>query len=118
MTTPHDAPTLFGIDLSLDALVSDAIKLLRTCEPKDRPYHLCQSGGKDSACIEALAKMSGVRYESHHNLTTIDPPELIWHLRRNYPDTRINKPPMGFFRFAIEHKYGFPTRRARFLQSL
>lgn len=45
------------------------------------PYYLAYSGGKDSDVILALAKMAGVKFEAVHNLTTVDAPETIYHVR-------------------------------------
>ena len=44
---------------------------------RDRGYYVADSGGKDSACVLALCKMAGVRFDSHYNITTVDPPELV-----------------------------------------
>lgn len=51
-----------------------AIERLRAFEPKDEPYYLCYSGGKDSDAIRILAQIAGVKHEIHHNLTTVDAP--------------------------------------------
>jgi len=51
------------------------------------PLYVCQSGGKDSCVIEELVKRSGVPYTSNYNVTGIDHPALIYHLRKHYPKT-------------------------------
>ena len=33
-----------------------------------------------------LAKMAGVKFKAHMQVTTIDPPELMQFVRANYPD--------------------------------
>ena len=38
-----------------------AIGYLKAFEPKDEPYYLCYSGGKDSDCIRILAELAGVK---------------------------------------------------------
>ena len=49
--------------------------------------HVVQfSGGKDSCVILALAKMAGINYEAHYNVTSVDPPELVRFIKREYPD--------------------------------
>lgn len=68
-----------------------AINYLKTFEPKTEPYYLCYSGGKDSDVILALAKLAGVNYEGVHNLTTVDAPETVYHVRKQ-PDVRIDPP--------------------------
>ena len=80
--------TLFG---TVDK-VADAIKRLQTFQPKDRPYWLAFSGGKDSCVILALAKMAGVNYEAHYNVTSVDPPELVRFIKREYPDVSFDIP--------------------------
>ena len=45
-----------------------AIGYLKAFEPKDEPYYLCYSGGKDSDCIRILAELAGVKADIKHNL--------------------------------------------------
>ena len=58
-------------------LIDDAVRVLQAFEPKTEPYYLCYSGGKDSDAARILAELSGVNYELHHNLTTVDAPETV-----------------------------------------
>jgi len=111
MSVPETLP---GIDLSLDALTADAVKLLRLMVPPDgKPYWGCFSGGKDSCVIKELGRLAKVPVEWHYNVTTIDPPELVHFIRRQHPDVAFDRPPMNFFTFAASPKWGFPTRIAR-----
>ena len=67
--------------------VQVAIDRLQTFEPKNEGgYYLAFSGGKDSQCIYHLAKMAGVKFDAHYNVTTIDPPELMRFIKKEYPD--------------------------------
>ena len=59
----------------------DAIARLKAFEPKDEPYYLCYSGGKDSDVIRILAQLAGVKHEIHHNLTTVDAPETVAYIK-------------------------------------
>jgi phosphoadenosine phosphosulfate reductase len=59
-------------------------------EPRTEPYYLAYSGGKDSDVILTLAKLAGIKYEAVHNLTTVDAPETIYHVRKQ-ADVRIDK---------------------------
>ena len=68
--------------------VNEAIERLRAFEPDDG-YVVADSGGKDSTCVYALAKMAGVKHESVYNVTSVDPPELIRFLKKHHPDTRF-----------------------------
>ena len=97
--------TLFG----LDDKVKSAIDILKNYEPEEG-YYLAFSGGKDSVCIYALAKMAGVKFDAHYNDTTIDPPELRPFIVKNYPDVEIKKEG-SFFQLLV--KKGYPLRQAR-----
>lgn len=73
--------TLFG---TTDK-VADAISLLRQHEPPEG-YYLCFSGGKDSVVTYSLACRAGVKFDAHHNVTTVEPPELRKFIRDHYPN--------------------------------
>lgn len=79
--------TLFG---TIDK-VQTAIDRLKAFEPKDRPYWLAFSGGKDSVCVLRLAQMAGVKFEAHYNVTSVDPPELVWFIKREYPYVQFTR---------------------------
>ncbi|MEG0296793.1 MAG: phosphoadenosine phosphosulfate reductase family protein [Clostridium sp.] len=89
-----------------------AINRLKEFEPKHEPYILAFSGGKDSLAIYILAKMAGVKFKAVYALTTVDPPELVWHIKRNYPDVEIIYPKESMFAL-IERKLLPPTRITR-----
>lgn len=76
-------------------------------------YWLAFSGGKDSQAIYHLAKEAGVKFDAHFSLTTVDPPELIYFIRENYPDVIIDKPELTMWQL-IEKKLIPPTRIARY----
>ena len=67
-----------------------AIERLKGFEPPDG-YYLAYSGGKDSDCIKILAGLAGVKYESVHNLTTVDAPETVQYIK-SQPDVTIKIP--------------------------
>lgn len=71
--------------------VQTAIDRLRNFEPPEG-YHLAFSGGKDSQCIYHLAKQAGVKFDAHYNVTSVDPPELVQFIRRQYPDVHFDIP--------------------------
>ena len=62
-----------------------AIERLQEFEPPEG-YYLAFSGGKDSVAIKALAEMAGVKFDAHYNVTTVDPPELIYFIRKYDPE--------------------------------
>lgn len=68
--------------------VEKAIKRLQLYEPPEG-YYLCFSGGKDSVVIKALADMAGVKYDAHYNVTSVDPPELVRFIKREYPEVEF-----------------------------
>lgn len=68
-----------------------AIERMRTFEPPEG-YYLCFSGGKDSVVLKAIADMAGVRYDAHYNVTSADPPEVIYFMRDNYPEVAFDYP--------------------------
>jgi phosphoadenosine phosphosulfate reductase len=98
--------TLFG---RVDK-VAIAIERFKMFEPPEG-YYLAFSGGKDSQCIYHLALMAGVKFDAHYNVTTIDPPELIYFIRKHYPMVAWNRPIKPFLSVLPER--GFPTRQNR-----
>ena len=100
--------TLFGVRDK----VKIAIDRLQVFEPPEG-YYLAFSGGKDSQCIYHLAKEAGVKFDAHYNHTTVDPPELIYFIRKNYPDVSIDRPKETMWQL-IPRKLMPPTRLARF----
>ena len=67
-----------------------AIERLKAFE-QEEPYYFCYSGGKDSDVIRILAELSGVKYELHHNLTSVDAPETVNYIR-SIPNVSIDIP--------------------------
>jgi phosphoadenosine phosphosulfate reductase len=100
--------TLFGV---VDK-VQIAIDRLRQYEPPEG-YYLAFSGGKDSTVLYELAKMSGVKFDAHMNMTSVDPPELIYHVRRHYPDVEIHRPEITMWKLIPEKQFP-PSRIKRY----
>ena len=97
-----------------------AVALLQEHEPPEG-YYLAFSGGKDSIVCYDLLQKSGVKFDAHYNMTTIDPPELTAFIRRHYPDVHWHKPMYkgkrtNFYRL-IETK-GLPNRWVRWCCSV
>ena len=57
--------------------VKVAVEIARMFEPKDEPYILAYSGGKDSITAKKILDLAGVRYDTVYNMTTVDPAELV-----------------------------------------
>ena len=75
----------------------------------DMPIVVRYSGGKDSDVILQLAKESGVPFRVTHNLTTADPPDNVYYIRRVFAalreegiDCRINVPRRSLWRIMRE----------------
>lgn len=71
--------------------VKIAIDRLKLFEPTEG-YYLAFSGGKDSITIKALADMAGVKYDAHYNVTSVDPPELVYFIKEHHPDVDFRYP--------------------------
>ena len=76
-------------------------------------YYLCDSYGKDSGVILHLAKRAGVRFVAHHNLTTLDPPELILFGRKHHAETVVHKPAVPMLAYLADTARTMPTRIIR-----
>ena len=105
----NDNDVVSGLDL--DGLIARAIALLKANEPPEG-YFLAYSGGKDSVAILKLAKLAGVRFDAHHNFTTIDPPELVRFVMRT-PGIVIDRPEKNMFVRIAENPAGPPNRFRR-----
>ena len=104
--------------MALQDKIDYSISLLRRAEPmalrmSEKGYFLAFSGGKDSQCLYHIAKEAGVKFEAHYQLTTLDPPELVYFIREHYPDVIIDRPKLTFLQLC-EKKGMLPTRVARF----
>lgn len=99
--------TIFGVRDK----VKIAIDRLRAFEPTEG-YYLAFSGGKDSQCIYNLAMEAGVKFDAHYNLTTVDPPELVYFIRENYPDVIVERPKNTMWQLIVI--YGPPCHNKRF----
>lgn len=75
----------------------------------DMPIVVQYSGGKDSDVILQLAKESGVPFRVTHNLTTADPPDNVYYIRRVFArlreegiEAKINVPKRSLWRIMRE----------------
>jgi len=92
-------------------IVERAIDRIKEFEPEEG-YYVAYSGGKDSDTILNLVRMSGVKYDAHHHLTTCDPPELVQHVKAQ-PDVVIGRPKMTMWELIVKRQMP-PRRQARF----
>lgn len=68
--------------------IQDFSMLFRN-QADEQGYFLAFSGGKDSVVCKKLLDMAGVKYDAHYHLTTVDPPELVRFIKKEYPDVSI-----------------------------
>jgi phosphoadenosine phosphosulfate reductase len=100
------------VNILLIDKVAIAIERFKIFEPTDG-YYLAFSGGKDSQVIYKLAEMSGVKFDAHYNITTVDPPELIYFIHEKYPTVIFDKPKRTMWQL-IPDKLMPPTRMVRY----
>jgi len=91
-----------------DTEALERIKYL--CPPEG--YYVAYSGGKDSTVILDLIRRSGVPYDAHYNLTTVDPPELVQFVKEQ-PEVQIHHPKKSMWSLIIANGMP-PTRMARY----
>jgi len=98
--------------------VEHSIELIQKAEKlalyyQDYGFHLAFSGGKDSQVVYELAKMAGVKFRAFMSITTIDHPEVMRFVRKNYPDVTFIHPKFNFYDLIIKMKC-LPTRKMRY----
>lgn len=97
----------------LKKLEETAVRFIQTIRSStDETLYAGNSGGKDSAVVDHLLKLSGISYHSYHTNTTLDPPGTIPHLKKYYPHTEILKPNETFYQ--LIRRKGLPTRLNRY----
>lgn len=78
----------------------------------DNGFYLAFSGGKDSQVLYHIAKMAGVKFKAHMNLTSLDPPEVIRFVKKHYPDVELIKPKMSIYEM-VKKRGCLPTKKVR-----
>lgn len=106
------------ITKTLQNKIDKSLKLINSVEKtalRYQPYGavVAFSGGKDSIVLEHLVRCSGIKHRVEHNLTTIDPPEVVRFIKQYYPYCIINRPVRTFWQLC-EHARLLPTRKIRF----
>lgn len=82
------------------------------CELNPEGFFVAFSGGKDSQVVMDLVQRAGVKYRAYYSVTSIDPPENVYFIRKNYPEVVFIHPRRNFFKL-IEQK-GLPTMMRRY----
>ena len=76
-------------------------------------FYLAFSGGKDSQALYHVAKLAGVPFKCHMNLTSVDPPQVIMFVKKHYPSVELHKPVDSIYNIAYKRKYLLPSRLIR-----
>jgi phosphoadenosine phosphosulfate reductase len=92
--------------------VKVAIERLQAHEPQEG-YYLAFSGGKDSQCIYHLAEKAGVKFDAHYQITTVDPPELVQFIHKQYPQVERHHPEQSMWALVESNDFP-PTRQQRY----
>lgn len=101
-----------------DLKLQHSIELLQKAEKLALQYdatdgfYLAFSGGKDSQALYHVAVMGGVKFKAHMNFTSVDPPQVIRFVRKNYPDVITHAPRKSIFGLAVERGI-LPSMRIR-----
>lgn len=88
--TDEEAMYQQALRVPLEEKIKMAIGLIQLYEPSalrlsEDGYYVCFSGGKDSIVMAKLFEMASVKFTLNYSNVTIDPPELVQFIRREYP---------------------------------
>ena len=82
-------------------LIRKAEKLALIYDPENG-FHNKFSGGKDSQALYYIVKMSGVKFQTHINFTSVDPADVVRFVKTQYPSVIRHKPQISIYKKAIE----------------
>lgn len=92
-------------------LLRKAEKLALTYDKEDG-FYLAFSGGKDSQALYHVAQLAGVKFRAHMNFTSVDPPQVIRFVRKQYPDIVTHAPQKSIYQLAVDRGI-LPSMRIR-----
>lgn len=81
-------------------LIRKAEKLALIYDPENGFYNTF-SGGKDSQALYYIVKMSGVKFQTHMSLTSVDPADVVRFVKTQYPSVIRHKPKKSIYDIAI-----------------
>ena len=70
------------------------------------------SGGKDSQSLYHIAQLSGVKFKAFFSPTSVDPPEVIRFIRKNYPEVEFTPLKKSIYSEFLKRKC-LPTMKIR-----
>lgn len=81
------------------------------------------SGGKDSIVLADIYKQSfkcnqNIKYQLHTSHTTLDAPQMIYFMKKYYPDLIVHSQPESMLNYMVSHGKGLPSRMGRWCCSL
>lgn len=82
-------------------LIRKAEKLALIYDAKNGFYNTF-SGGKDSQALYYIVKMSGVKFQTHINFTSVDPADVVRFVKSQYPSVIRHKPQISIYKKAVE----------------
>ncbi len=98
--------------------IQHSVDLLRKAEAlalrydAEDGFYLAFSGGKDSQALYHIAKMARVKFKAHMNFTSVDPPQVVLFVRRQYPDVITHAPEKSIYQLAVDRGI-LPSMRIR-----
>jgi len=102
----------------LQRKMQKSIELLQKAESlalrydSDGGYFLAFSGGKDSQALYHIAKLAGVKFNANINFTSVDPPQVVRFVHRQYPDVICHAPKKSIYDLAVDRGI-LPSMRIR-----
>ncbi len=94
--------------LDLKNKIQHSVELVRKAEKlaliydKENGFYNTFSGGKDSQALYYIVKMSGVKFQTHMSLTSVDPADVVRFVKTEYPSVIRHKPQISIYKKAIE----------------
>lgn len=101
-----------------DEKLAHSLELVRKAEKialaydKENGFFLAFSGGKDSQALYHVAQLGGVKFKAHFSPTSVDPPQVIKFIRKNYPDVEFLPIKRSIYDVAVENSI-LPSMRVR-----
>lgn len=100
-----------------------SVELLRKAEPLMLKYDVENgawvgfSGGKDSQALYHIAQLAGIKFKAYFSPTSIDPPQVIRFIRKQYPEVEFTSLKESIFT-AFKRLKVLPSMRIRWCCAL